>query len=200
MQAIPPHGTLSYCIGASFIIIGTNLKETIMSHNIDVLMYFGAVNFFNAVSEIGHTFVPNTAYCNRLIASRLNLEFSFGGEKRVIADGAELLREVVSSAKEGKFTKEDAQFAASQLSRIGLIYNSYRTVYHVQAYNEQSEKKDDVIVDSYSPVVVDVNTEDKKTSEEIIPEKELTSDNNVANITPVEAEKATAKRGRKATK
>lgn len=172
-----------------------------MSHNINVLMYFGCTQFFNAVAEIGHTFVPNTAYCNRLVASRLNLEFSFGGEKRVIADGAELLREVVSSAKDGKFTKEDAQFAASQLSRIGLIYNSHRTVYHVQAYKEQSEKKDDVVVDSNSSIVSDVNTEDKKEAEKIISKEvsdTLTSEDNVANIAPVEADKATSKRGRKA--
>jgi hypothetical protein len=187
-------------MGASFIINGTNLKETIMSHNINVLMYFGAVNFFNAVAEIGHTFVPNTAYCTRLIASRLNLEFSFGGEMKLIADGSQLLQEVVRHSKDGKFTKEDAQFAASQLSRIGLIYNSYRTVYHVQAYKEQSEKKDDVIVDNDSPIVVDVNTEIEKTSEDIISEEVLTSDDNVANIAPVEADKATAKRGRKSTK
>lgn len=171
-----------------------------MSHNINVLMYFGCTQFFNAVAEIGHTFVDNTAYCNRLVASRLNLEFSFGGEKRVIADGAELLREVVRHSKDGKFTKEDAQFAASQLMRIGLIYNSHRTVYHVQAYKEQSEKKDDVIVDSNSSIVSDVNTEDKKEAEEIISEKELTSEDNVANIAPVEADKATTKRGRKVTK
>lgn len=165
-----------------------------MSHNINVLMYFGAVNFFNAVAEIGHTFVPNTAYCNRLIASRLNLEFSFGGEKRVIADGAELLREVVSSAKEGKFTKEDAQFAASQLSRIGLIYNSFRTVYHVQAYKSLVEEPNVESDVSNLPIVEDVN----QGLEKEISEETLTSDDNVANI---KAEQSVpAKRGRKATK
>lgn len=171
-----------------------------MSHNISVLMYFGCTQFFNAVAEIGHTFVDNTAYCNRLVASRLNLEFSFGGEMKLIADGNQLLQEVVRHSKDGKFTKEDAQFAASQLMRIGLIYNSHRTVYHVQAYKEQSEKKDDIVVDSNSSIVSDVNTEDKKEVEEIISEKELTSEDNVANIAPVEADKATTKRGRKATK
>jgi hypothetical protein len=153
-------------------------------------MYFGCKQFFDAVSSIGNTFVDNTAYCNRLIASRLNLEFSFNGEMKLIADGAELLREVVAAAKAGKFTQSDADFATSQLLRIGLVYNSFRTVYHVQAYESLVEKpvvESDV---SHLPVMEDVNQGfEKEISEEI-----LTSQEDVANI------KEPAKRGRKAAK
>lgn len=167
-----------------------------MSHNINVLMFFGCTQFFNAVAEIGHTFVDNTAYCNRLVASRLNLEFSFGGEMKLIADGSQLLQEVVRHSKDGKFTKEDAEFAASQLMRIGLIYNSHRAVYHVQAYKSLVEEP--IVESNVSnlPVVEDVN----QGLEKEISEKELTSDSDVVNIAPVEADKAPAKRGRKVTK
>lgn len=170
-----------------------------MSHNISVLMYYGASQFFKAVAEIGHTFVDNTAYCNRLIASRLNLEFSFNGEMKLIADGAELLREVVAAAKAGKFTQSDADFATSQLLRIGLVYNSWRTIYHVQAYAEQASTQSNVDTPVNSSPMVDVNSKIEEKSEQSV-QKELTSDNNVANIASVVAEQATAKRGRKAAK
>lgn len=159
-------------------------------------MYYGCKQFFDAVASIGHTFVDNTAYCNRLIASRLNLEFSFNGEMKLIADGAELLREVVAAAKAGKFTQSDADFATSQLLRIGLVYNSWRTIYHVQAYQNLVEKPNVESSVSNLPIVEDANSGLEKE----IPEKELTSESNVANIASVVAEQATAKRGRKATK
>lgn len=164
---------------------------------INVLMYYGCKQFFDAVASIGNTFVDNTAYCNRLIASRLNLEFSFNGEMKLIADGAELLREVVAAAKAGKFTQSDADFATSQLLRIGLVYNSFRTLYHVQAYAEQSPAQSNVDTPSDSSPVVNVNSEIEKEIPEKVAEG-LTSEDNVANI---EAEQVVpAKRGRKAAK
>lgn len=174
-----------------------------MSHNIKVNVYFGSKQFFDALVQLKHKVVQKTAYCQRLVASRLNLEFSFDGKKELITDGTELLTKSVEKAKDGLFTQEDADFAVAQLNRIGLVYNSFRTLYHLQVdESEITEVKasDDVIVDSIEPSMVNDDTEDKKTSEEIISEETLTSDDNVANITPVEAEKAPAKRGRKATK
>lgn len=145
-----------------------------MSHNIKVNVYFGSKQFFDALVQLKHKVVPKTAYCQRLVASRLNLEFSFDGKKELITDGTELLTKSVEKAKDGLFTQEDADFAVAQLSRIGLVYNSFRTLYHLQVdESEITEVKtsDNVIVDSITSSMVNDDTESQKEVEENLQEK-----------------------------
>jgi hypothetical protein len=121
-------------------------------NDIHVLMYLGSQAFFNAMVEQGNKLIENTARCTLLVASRLNLEFTFAGETKLIDNGMELLNEVVAAAKAGKFTQADADFAVYQLSRISLRYNSTRTLYHVQAYKD--------VQDAPVPVLLDVKPSD----------------------------------------
>lgn len=148
-----------------------------MSHNIKVNVYFGSKQFFDALVQLKHKVVPKTAYCQRLVASRLNLEFSFDGKKELITDGTELLTKSVEKAKDGLFTQEDADFAVAQLSRIGLVYNSFRTLYHLQVdESEITEVKasDDVVVDSNSPIVLMSTQKIRKTLKKLSQKKSLT--------------------------
>lgn len=143
-----------------------------MSHNIKVPVYFGSKQFFDALVQLKSSVVQGTAYCNRLIASRLNLEFSFNGKKEVCSDGSELLRKALDCAKEGSFTQEDADFAVAQLSRIGLVYNSMRTLYHLQYVEDAKVKaENDGIPLVDTPNLSDDNTEIQKMVEVNIQEE-----------------------------
>ena len=171
-----------------------------MQHSVKVAMYFGSQQFFNALVELKDKLVLGSGRCNRLVASRLNLEFSFNGEKKLITDGTELLAESIKCAKDGLFTQEDANFAVEQLNRIGLVYNSQRTLYHVQYEEAQAEINAADVKQSSS--VSDDKAEHQEESKESVEENSTEALTDVpAEDTLVEAEeKAPAKRGRKATK
>lgn len=132
---------------------------------ISVKTYFKASSFFEAVEKEGKHFVPHTAICNRLLCTYVNLEFTFGGEKKLIGTGGELLAEIVKAGVAGIWTKEDAAFAVAQLCRINLVFDSMRTIFSVQY--------DDSVVDTkVEEKAAPVLTEDKEEAKiEVVAEK-----------------------------
>ena len=141
--------------------------------NLENLTYFGSRQFFKGLIETGSR-LGDWSYCIRLVATRLNMELTIGGETLLIADGRTLLDTVVNAARAGKFTQEEANAIADQLDRISFLYSSVRTPFYVNAYKEL-------------PVVEPV----------------LTTPEEVAKIDVVEQEsvvEAPAKKGRKSSK
>lgn len=146
------------------------------------LTYFGSRQFFKGLIETGSR-LGDWSYCIRLVATRLNMELTIGGVEQHIADGRTLLDVVVNTAREGKFTQEEADVIADQLDRISFLYSSMRTPFYVNAY------------------VGDAPVQEKIPAKVLTPLEEVAKID-VAEQSPVEdvVEKVPAKRGRKSGK
>lgn len=164
--------------------------------NLENLTYFGSRQFFKGIIEVGAR-LGDWSYCIRLVATRLNMEMTIGGETLLIADGRTLLDTVVNAARAGKFTQEEANAIADQLDRISFLYSSMRTPFYVNAYKELPVVEEEIVQEIVEPVLttpeevakIDV-VEEESTIVEVPKEEE---------VSPV-VEAAPAKRGRKSSK
>lgn len=155
--------------------------------NLENLTYFGSRQFFKGIIEVGAR-LGDWSYCIRLVATRLNMEMTIGGETLLIADGRTLLDTVVNAARAGKFTQEEANAIADQLDRISFLYSSMRTPFYVNAYKELPVVEP-VLTTSEEVAKIDV-VEEESTIVEVPKEEE---------VSPV-VEAAPVKRGRKSSK
>lgn len=67
--------------------------------------------------------------CRDLQASRLGLSVTIGGDNIKVVDGSDLLRELITAAKAGKLSKDEAEAIASQLDLISVKFDHRRCVY-----------------------------------------------------------------------
>ncbi len=69
------------------------------------------------------------AACRDLQATRVNLSVVIGGVDIKVADGADLLRELITAAKAGKLSEDEAATIAGQLDLISPRFDHRRCMY-----------------------------------------------------------------------
>ena len=67
--------------------------------------------------------------CRDLQSTRLGLSVVIGGDEIKVADGSDLLRELITGAKSGKLSKDEADVIASQLDMISPRYDHRKCMY-----------------------------------------------------------------------
>jgi hypothetical protein len=67
--------------------------------------------------------------CRDLQATRVNLSVVIGGTDIKVADGADLLRELVTAAKAGKLSEDEAVVIAGQLDLISPRFDHRKCMY-----------------------------------------------------------------------
>ena len=67
--------------------------------------------------------------CRDLQSTRLGLSVVIGGVEIKVADGSDLLRELITGAKSGKLSKDEADVIASQLDLISPRYDHRKCMY-----------------------------------------------------------------------
>lgn len=67
--------------------------------------------------------------CRDLQSTRLGLSVVIGGDEIKVADGSDLLRELITGAKSGKLSKDEADAIASQLDMISPRYDHRKCMY-----------------------------------------------------------------------
>lgn len=111
--------------------------------------------------------------CRDLQATRVNLSVVIGGVEIKVADGADLLRELITAAKAGKLSEDEAAAIAGQLDLISPRFDHRRCMYFCEVVLVEN-KSDEVLTDN-------------------------STDDNIQDEQSVQSAEA-PKRGRKATK
>ena len=95
--------------------------------------------------------------CRDLQATRVNLSVVIGGVEIKVADGADLLRELITAAKAGKLSEDEAATIAGQLDMISPRFDHRRCMYFCEVI-----LADEVLTDVVDTATIEANgaTED----------------------------------------
>lgn len=85
--------------------------------------------------------------CRDLQATRVNLSVVIGGVEIKVADGADLLRELITAAKAGKLSEDEAATIAGQLDMISPRFDHRRCMYFCEVVLVEN-KSDEVLTDN----------------------------------------------------
>lgn len=80
--------------------------------------------------------------CRDLQATRVNLSVVIGGVDIKVADGADLLRELITAAKAGKLSKDEADVIAGQLDMISPRYDHRKCMYFCEVVLVENKSDD----------------------------------------------------------
>lgn len=99
--------------------------------------------------------------CRDLQATRVNLSVVIGGVEIKVADGADLLRELITAAKAGKLSEDEAATIAGQLDLISPRFDHRRCMYFCEVVLVEN-KSDEVLTDVVDTATIEANgaTED----------------------------------------
>lgn len=80
--------------------------------------------------------------CRDLQATRVNLSVVIGGVDIKVADGADLLRELITAAKAGKLSEDEAATIAGQLDLISPRFDHRRCMYFCEVILSENKSGD----------------------------------------------------------
>ena len=103
--------------------------------------------------------------CRDLQATRVNLSVVIGGVEIKVADGADLLRELITAAKAGKLSEDEAATIAGQLDMISPRFDHRKCMYFCEVVlveNKSDDNVDNSLTDVVDTATIEVNvaTED----------------------------------------
>lgn len=137
--------------------------------------------------------------CRDLQATRLNLPVVIGGVEIKVADGSDLLRELITAAKAGNLSKEEAEVIASQLDTVSFRFDHRKCMYFCEVVLVENISVDDVpedVIEVLSEIIDEVVLSSDNTLTDETPSDNITEAVVVTEDSPAEA----PKRGRKAKK
>lgn len=85
--------------------------------------------------------------CRDLQATRVNLSVVIGGVEIKVADGADLLRELITAAKAGKLSEDEAATIAGQLDLISPRFDHRRCMYFCEVVLVENKSDDNSLTD-----------------------------------------------------
>lgn len=99
--------------------------------------------------------------CRDLQSTRLGLSVVIGGDEIKVADGSDLLRELITGAKSGKLSEDEAATIAGQLDMISPRFDHRRCMYFCEVVLVEN-KSDEVLTDVVDTATIEANgaTED----------------------------------------
>lgn len=100
--------------------------------------------------------------CRDLQSTRLGLSVVIGGDEIKVADGSDLLRELITGAKSGKLSKDEADVIASQLDMISPRYDHRKCMYFCEVVLVENKSDDNHLTDVVDTATIEANgvTED----------------------------------------
>ena len=96
--------------------------------------------------------------CRDLQSTRLGLSVVIGGDEIKVADGSDLLRELITGAKAGKLSEDEAATIAGQLDLISPRFDHRRCMYFCEI----------ILADTPTEVLTDTSTDDNIQDEQSV--------------------------------
>lgn len=96
--------------------------------------------------------------CRDLQSTRLGLSVVIGGDEIKVADGSDLLRELITGAKSGKLSEDEADVIAGQLDMISPRFDHRRCMYFCEV----------ILADTPTEVLTDTSTDDNIQDEQSV--------------------------------
>lgn len=95
--------------------------------------------------------------CRDLQSTRLGLSVVIGGDEIKVADGSDLLRELITGAKSGKLSKDEADVIASQLDMISPRYDHRKCMYFCEVVLNENKSDDNRLTDVVDTATIEAN-------------------------------------------
>jgi len=111
-----------------------------------------AAGIISHKSNLGEWFA-----CRDLQATRVNLSVVLGGDTIKVTDGQDLLRELITAARTGKLSEDEAAVIAGQLDMISPRFDHRKCIYFCQVNLDDvlTETSDDVNIEAQPTVEVE---------------------------------------------